>query len=77
MPRFAEYFATVSKGGKITAITEATPAHELHDDQVMLTQSEWRLLLAVGDLGKARQLIGSIEYKIAQLTDEGGNDSTD
>lgn len=76
MPRFAEYFATVSKRGEITSITEATPAHELHDDQVMLTQKEWKLIQVAGNLEKAKQLFGSIEYKISQLP-KGDNESTD
>jgi len=70
MTRFAEYFATVSKSGVITSITEATPAHELKDNQVMLTLREYKLLHVVSNIEEAKQLLGSIEYKISQLPKE-------
>jgi len=66
MTQFANYFATVSKG-KIVMITDATPAHELTENQIMLTEKEWALLRVVHTMEEAARLLGSIEYKIGKL----------
>jgi len=68
MSQFANYFATVSNG-KIMQITDATPAHELTENQIMLTPKEYRLLMVVSTIEEAKQLMGSIEYKIGKLND--------
>lgn len=63
----AEYFATITKG-KIDGWTEATPPHELTQNQIPLTKEELQLLRACwGNLSKAKQLIKSIERKINEL----------
>ncbi len=69
MSQFANYFATVSNG-KIVLITEASPAHELTENQIMLTPKEYRLLMVVSTIEEAKQLMGSIEYKIGKLNDK-------
>lgn len=66
MPRFAEYFAQIDEHGKVTAITSATPAHELTENQVMLTSREYALLRVVMSLEEARKLLDSIQYKISR-----------
>lgn len=66
MTKFADYFATVF-GGKIAALNWAHPAHELTQNQIMLTKQEYDLLCAVKTIEEAKQLIGSVEYKISQL----------
>lgn len=66
MSKFADYFASVLRG-KIVAITSATPPHELTRTQIMLTSAEHKFLISVSSLEVAKQLIGSIEYKISQL----------
>lgn len=67
MTRFAEYFATVSNDGKILNIVAATPAHELRENQIMLTAKEFRLLEVVRTLDEGKKLFASIEYKIGEL----------
>jgi len=66
MPRFAEYFATILDG-KIVAITSATPAQELYDNQIMLTEEEYKLLRAAHSFDRAKQLFASVEYKLKEL----------
>lgn len=67
MPKFANYFATVSDDGRITLLSNATPAHELLPNQIMLTEKEYYLLRVVNSLDEAKALLGSIDYKIGEL----------
>lgn len=67
MPKFANYFATVSEDGRITLIGDATPAHELLPNQIMLTEKEYYLLRVVKSLDEAKALLRSIDYKIGEL----------
>lgn len=72
MPRFAEYFATVSNG-KIVGLCEASPAHELLDNQIMLTREEYQLLhgarFARSDLDKIQEAVDNIRAKIDEVND--------
>ena len=66
MSRFANFFATVSDG-KIVQITDASPAHELTENQIMLTYKEYALLRVVDNIEEAKTLMDSISYKIGEL----------
>lgn len=72
MPKFANFFATVSKDGRVLSITNANPPHELLSNQIMLTESEFYLLHAVKSIEEAKKMIRSIEYKIKQVTSDSG-----
>ena len=66
MSRFANFFATVNNG-KIVQITDASPAHELTENQIMLTYKEYALLRVVDNIEEAKTLMDSISYKIGEL----------
>lgn len=68
MSRFANFFATI-RDGKIVMITDATPAHELEENQIMLTYKEYALLRVVDSIEEAKALMDSISYKIGELGD--------
>ena len=68
MSQFAEYFATI-RDGKIVMITDATPAHELQENQIMLTPKEYALLRVVHTMEEAKKLMEGIERKIGALGD--------
>jgi len=66
MSQFAEYFATI-RNGKIVMITDASPAHELQENQIMLTPKEYALLRVVHTMDEAKRLMEGIEKKIGEL----------
>ena len=68
MAQFAEYFATI-RNGKIVMLTDASPAHELQENQIMLTPKEWSLLRVVHTMEEAKKLMEGIERKIGALGD--------
>lgn len=70
MPKFANFFATI-RDGKIVMITDATPAHELEENQIMLTYKEYALLRVVDNIEEAKALMDSISYKIGELDGKG------
>lgn len=66
--QLAEKFATVVNG-KIIAINDATPAHELTQNQFPLTSEEFYLLHAVSGangnvIELARKYLDSVEKKL-------------
>lgn len=69
MPKFANYFATVSEDGRITLLTDASPAQELQENQIMLTPKEYALLRVVHTMDEAKKLMEGIEKKIGELND--------
>lgn len=63
----AEYFMSLDDGGKIVLLCEAYPPHELTQDQVELTEAEFRLLKALPNwmtLRDVHRLVHAIEKKI-------------
>lgn len=66
-----EYFATV-RDGKVVAITQANPPHELYENQIALTSHEFTLLRNIrrldGDiLTNAQMILDSIKSKVKEL----------
>lgn len=61
------YFITLDNQKKIVMITDATPAHELVENQIELTKDEYYFIKACnGDLFKAKSLLHEIEKKIKE-----------
>ena len=72
MAKYAEYFMTVNDKGEMVAITYARPAHELTENQVMLTYDEYKLLDSVKSIEAAHTLLGAIGMKVEKLLNAKG-----
>lgn len=75
MPK-SKYFASLNEKGEIVLLTDATPPHELTENQLALSYLEYKLLMAVSSLDQAKKLIASVEHKLTTHLTEKKNASS-
>ena len=61
-----EKFATIHKG-RIVAITDALPLHELKQNQIEISKEEYELIRNVESLEAAKEIIKSLEKRISKI----------